>query len=168
MTTLSGNKSIFVPVNNISLFTDIDSIGFAQHSKLVLLVDTSVAPTEMYAQRIRELKALDFKFAICKLRVRDFEEYRIILSLMDYIYLDYTKVDITKARIYFNKVYPKVVARLEQEMEAYRVQISQLNNHPRKRNNLPSLDAKTAVYQFGLQQTLYRAPDPIPYMIPVE
>ena len=108
MTTLSGNKSIFVPVNNISLFTDIDSIGFAQHSKLVLLIDTSVAPTEMYAQRIRELKALDFKFAICKLRVRDFEEYRIILSLMDYIYLDYTKVDITKARIYFNKVYPNI------------------------------------------------------------
>lgn len=68
----------------------------------------------------------------------------------------------------FNKVYPKVVARLEQEMEAYRAQIAKLNNHPRKRNNLPSLDAKTAVYQFGLQQTLYRAPDPIPYMIPVE
>lgn len=101
----------------------------------------------------------------------DAEVVRMYQATMDELHITQAQFDsslvwYTDHPQIFNKVYPKVVARLEQQMEAYRAQVSQLNN--RKRNNLPSLDAKTAVYQFGLQQTLYRAPDPIPYMIPVE
>ncbi len=43
-----------------------------------------------------------------KLAVKQFEEYRPILSKVDYVLLDHKKIDITKAKVYFNKVYPNV------------------------------------------------------------
>ena len=109
MTTLSNDKEIFVPVNNISIFTDITANTHAQRSRIVLLIDNSVTPDSMYVRRIDELKKDGFKFAISNLKVKDFEEYRMILSQVDYIYLDYTKIDISKAKVYFSKVYPNVL-----------------------------------------------------------
>ncbi len=121
MSTLSGDKEIFVQINNISIFTEIEKNCFAPHSKLVLLIDNSVLPNEMYSKRITELKNLGYKFAIKNLRVKDFEIYRPILNQMDYIYLDYTKIDIKKARIYFSKVYPsiKLIAENIQSTDDY-------------------------------------------------
>lgn len=43
-----------------------------------------------------------------KLEVAQFEEYREILLLMDYMFLNHKKIDISKARIYFGKVYPNI------------------------------------------------------------
>lgn len=106
--TLSADKEVFVPVNNVSIFTDIDSQCSAPHESIVLLVDNSVKPEPMYVERIRELKEEGYKFAIRKLAVPQFEAYREILLLMDYVLLDHKKIDITKAKIYFSNVYPNV------------------------------------------------------------
>ena len=106
--TLSADKEVFVPVNNVSIFTDIDSQCSAPHESIVLLVDNSVKPKPMYVERIRELKEEGYKFAIRKLAVPQFEAYREILLLMDYVLLDHKKIDITKAKIYFYNVYHNV------------------------------------------------------------
>ena len=106
--TLSADKEVFVPVNNVSIFTDIDSQCSAPHESIVLLVDKSVKPEPMYVERIRELKEEGYKFAIRKLAVPQFEAYREILLLMDYVLLDHKKIDITKAKIYFSSIYPNV------------------------------------------------------------
>ena len=106
--TLSADKEVFVPVNNVSIFTDIDSQCSAPHESIVLLVDSSVKPEPMYVERIRELKEEGYKFAIRKLAVPQFEAYREILLLMDYVLLDHKKIDITKAKIYFSSIYPNV------------------------------------------------------------
>ncbi|MDO4464404.1 MAG: HDOD domain-containing protein [Bacillota bacterium] len=106
--TLSADKEVFVPVNNVSIFTDIDSQCSAPHESIVLLVDNSVKPEPMYVERIRELKEEGYKFAIRKLAVPQFEAYREILLLMDYVLLDHKKIDITKAKIYFSNIYPNV------------------------------------------------------------
>ena len=106
--TLSADKEVFVPVNNVSIFTDIDSQCSAPHESIVLLVDNSVKPEPMYVERIRELKEEGYKFAIRKLAVPQFEAYREILLLMDYVLLDHKKIDITKAKIYFSSIYPNV------------------------------------------------------------
>ena len=121
MTTLSSDKEIFIPVNSISIFTDIKSKCRAPHQRLVLLMDNSLTPDETYVKRIKELKSDGYKFAICKLKVADFEKYRPVLSLIDYIYLDYTRIDITKAQIYFSKCYPNIrlIAENIQSMEDY-------------------------------------------------
>ena len=47
---------------------------------------------------LKELKECGFKLAIRKLPVANFEVYREILLLMDYILLDHKKIDITKAK----------------------------------------------------------------------
>ncbi|MCR4791746.1 MAG: HDOD domain-containing protein [Lachnospiraceae bacterium] len=106
--TLTDDKTVFVEVNSVSIFSDIDSQFTDAHDKLVLLFDHSVTPTEMYVERLKALKASGYKLAIRKLSVKQFEEYKSILSLVDYVLLDHKKIDISKAKIYFQKIYPNV------------------------------------------------------------
>lgn len=119
--TLSMDKIAFVEVNNISVFSDLDDQCDAPHERVVLLIDNTVQPQEMYVKRIKELKSLGFNLAIRKLTVQNFEPYREILLLMDYVFLDHKKIDISKAKIYFSKVYPnvKLIAGNIQSKEIY-------------------------------------------------
>lgn len=106
--TLSADKEVFVEVNNVSIFSDIDEKCQASHERLVLLMDNTIKPDDMYLSRLKELKEKGYKLAIRKLPVQSFEPYRQVLKLMDYILLDHRKIDITKARIYFSKIYPDI------------------------------------------------------------
>ncbi|MBP5553885.1 MAG: HDOD domain-containing protein [Lachnospiraceae bacterium] len=106
--TLTDDKNVFVEVTNVSIFSNIDEQFTDAHDKLVLLFDHSVTPTDMYVDRLKELKASGYKLAIRKLQVKQFEEYKPILNLVDYVLLDHKKIDITKAKVYFQKVYPNV------------------------------------------------------------
>lgn len=106
--TLSDRAEVFVPVNNISILADLESQCDAPHGRLVLLMDNTVTPTEMYVKRLKELKKEGYKLAIRKLSVHNFEEYKTILSLLDYVILDHKRIDISKARIYFTKLYPNI------------------------------------------------------------
>ena len=106
--TLSTDKEVFVTINNISIFTDISANCKAPHERIVLLMDDAITPDEMYIKRLGELKKEGYKLAIRKLQVAQFEAYRQVLLLMDYVLLDHKRIDITKARIYFSKIYPNV------------------------------------------------------------
>ena len=106
--TLTDDKTVFVEVNNVSIFTNIDEQFSDAHEKLVLLFDHNVVPTDQYVDRLQDLKAAGYKLAIRKLQVKQFEEYKRILSLVDYVLLDHKNIDITKAKVYFQKVYPNV------------------------------------------------------------
>lgn len=105
---VAADKEVFVEINNISVFTDIEVQCEAAHDRIVLLMDNTIKPDEMYINRLKALKESGFKLAIRKLPVSSFEPYREILLLMDYILLDHKKIDITKARIYFSKIYPNI------------------------------------------------------------
>lgn len=106
--TISADKEVFVEVNNISVFADIEEQCSAPHERLVLLADHTITPAPMYVDRLKELKEKGYKLAIRKLAVAKFEAYREILLLMDYILLDFKKIDISKAKIYFGKIYPNI------------------------------------------------------------
>ncbi len=105
---LSGNKELFIEMNEISIYVDLDSQCHAEHSRLVLLIGPNIKPTPENVARLKELKDQGYKFAMRKLQVNQFEEYKEILSLCDYILLNHKKIDITKAKIYFVKVYPNI------------------------------------------------------------
>jgi EAL and modified HD-GYP domain-containing signal transduction protein len=62
----------------------------------------------MYIERLKQLKTWNYKLAIRKLAVSNFEPYREILNLMDYVLLDHKKVELMKAKVYFQKVYPNL------------------------------------------------------------
>ena len=106
--TLSDDKEIFVSVSNTSIFQDIESECSAPKNRLVLLIDNTIPPVEMYIKRIRDLKERGYKFAMRKLHVTEFENYREILGLMDYVLLNSKKIAIDKAKIYFEKLLPNV------------------------------------------------------------
>lgn len=106
--TLSADKEIFVEVNNISIFSNIDEQCQAPHERLILLVDHTITPEEMYIKRFRELKEMGFYLAIRKLPIEKFEAYQEVLRLMDYILLDYKKLNISNAKLFFNKYYPNI------------------------------------------------------------
>lgn len=106
--TLAGNKEVFIEVNNISLFSDIEGSCHAPAEKIVLLIDYKIHPESIYVKRINELKEKGYRFAIRKLKIEQFEEYKPILNLMDFILLDHKKIKISVAKVYFGSVYPNI------------------------------------------------------------
>lgn len=105
---LVDDREVFIEINNISVFADIKTQCKAPHDKLVLLLDSSIVPEENYVNRLKELKKDKYKLAIRKLQIDQFESYKPILSLMDYILLDHRKIKIAIAKEYFSKVYPNI------------------------------------------------------------
>ncbi len=106
--TISAECKIFVPVTNVSIFTDIAGQCDAPHERIALLIDNTVPPHEMYVNRLKELKGQGYQLAIRKLPVSEFENYRQVLLLMDYLFLNNKKIDIEKAKIFFGKLYPNI------------------------------------------------------------
>ncbi|MBR5116460.1 MAG: HDOD domain-containing protein [Lachnospiraceae bacterium] len=106
--TLADDQEIFVELNNINVFTDISALCEPPHEKIVLLLDASITPDESYVSRLNDLKIEGYKLAMRKLEIKQFEAYREILRLMDYILLDHHKINISQAKIYFGKLFPKI------------------------------------------------------------
>lgn len=106
--TLSPDTKVFLPVGPINIFADIESQSADMRDRLVLLCDNAIENTDAYRKRIRQLKQNGYKLAIFKLPVAQFENYKEILKLMDYIILDVKKIDVMKAKIYFSHQYPKL------------------------------------------------------------
>ncbi len=106
--TLSDNQEVFVELSNISMFSPIEENCSMPHEKVVLLFDPSVPAEEMYIKRLQQLKFMKYKLAIRNLPIERFEEYGPVLKLLDYIMLDYKKINMTAARNFFSKVYPDI------------------------------------------------------------
>ncbi|MGN0167912.1 MAG: EAL and HDOD domain-containing protein [Acetatifactor sp.] len=106
--TLSDDREIFVPVSNISIFSDVENQCSAPHDRIVFLIDNTIPPLDTYVKRLSELKEKGYKLAVQKLPVQDFENYREVLKLTDYVFLNNKKVAIDKAKIYFGKLYPGI------------------------------------------------------------
>lgn len=106
--TLSGGKPIFVSVNNISIFSGLETQCTNPKNAPILLIDQTFPPVSMYTDRIRALRTFGYHFAIRNLPVRCYEDYAPILSEMDYVLIDCQDVDVTKAAVYFQKLYPDI------------------------------------------------------------
>lgn len=106
--SLSSDGEVFVAVTNMSVFSDLSEQCDAPHERLVVLIDPSIKPEPMYIKRLAELKDQGYKLAIRRLQVAEFEAYREILKLTDYVFLNHKKIDISKAKIYFNKLFPQI------------------------------------------------------------
>lgn len=106
--TLSDDKTVFVPVSNVSIFSDIEKACEKNRDKIALLIDRTVPPVDMYIERLKALKSAGFKLAVRKIAVSEFQVYSPILSLVDFVFLNNKKIAIDKAKIFFEKLYPNV------------------------------------------------------------
>ena len=107
-TTLSGGKPIFVSLNNISIFSSLESECKNTNHAPILLIDQTFPPVSMYTDRIRELREFGYHFAMRNLPVHCYEDYAPILSQMDYVLIDCQEIDAVKASFYFRKLYPDI------------------------------------------------------------
>ncbi len=131
METLAADREVFVEMNSVSVFSEIETMCDAPHNKLVLLMDHTITPEDMYVDRLKELKEMGYLLAIRKLSIEQFEPYREVLRLMDFILLDHKKINIASAKIYFGKIYPniKLVAVNVDTQEDYDKLIAQGGYH---------------------------------------
>lgn len=106
--TLSENQEVFVELSKISMFSPIEENCSMPHDKVVLLFDHMVPPEDMYVKRLQQLKFMKYKLAIRNLAIEQFAEYAPILQLLDYIMLDYKKINMEAAKNFFSKVYPDI------------------------------------------------------------
>lgn len=106
--TLSGEKPIFVSLNNISIFSSLESQCKNTNHAPILLIDQTFPPVSMYTDRIRDLREFGYHFAIRNLPVHCYEDYAPILSQMDYVLIDCQEIDAVKASLYFRKLYPDI------------------------------------------------------------
>ena len=106
--TLVDDREVFIPVSNVSLYTDIKSQGVDNPEKVVLLIDPHVEPTEPYLRRILELRKDGFRFAMRHLPLNEVGNYKPVMDLMDYVFLDHHTVDIEKARRLFHTIFPRL------------------------------------------------------------
>ena len=107
--TISKGEEIFVPVSNVNIFSDVESQCTAPHNRIAFLIDNTIPPQETYVNRLKELKRMNFKLAVRKLAVADFESYREILKLADYVFLDSRRIAIEKAKVYFGTLFPTIM-----------------------------------------------------------
>lgn len=110
--SLSNDSRVFVEVNNISIYSGIETACLANPSRVILLADKTIIPTKPYVERMKVLKDKGFSLAIKGLAYTQFEDYAEILKLVDYIFLDHARMNINVAKSYFSSRYPglKLVA----------------------------------------------------------
>jgi EAL and modified HD-GYP domain-containing signal transduction protein len=106
--TISSDKEVFIPINNISIFADIESQCVNHHGKVSFLIDNTIPPEDKYVNRILELKKAGFHLAIRKLEVKQFQEYAKILQYVDYMFLNHKRINMDSAKIFFAKMYPQI------------------------------------------------------------
>lgn len=106
--TLSDSQEVFVEVSKISIFSPIEENCSLPHDKVVLLFDYTIKPEKTYIKRLQQLKFMGYKLCIRSLAIEQFAEYAPILKLLDYIMLDYKKLNMAAAKNFFSKVYPDI------------------------------------------------------------
>lgn len=106
--TLGDSQEVFVEVSTISIFSPIEENCSLPHDKVVLLFDGSITPDKMYIKRLQQLKFMGYKLCIRKIAIEQFAEYGPIFKLLDYIMLDYKKINMAAAKNFFTKVYPDI------------------------------------------------------------
>ncbi|MBR5337998.1 MAG: HDOD domain-containing protein [Lachnospiraceae bacterium] len=106
--SLTDDRCVFIEVNNVSIFSNIEDACHASPSKVILLADKSIEPNDEYIQRMTQLKERGFSLAIKGLAYNQFDEYSYMLKLMDYILLDPKRMNINVAKSYFSAHFPNL------------------------------------------------------------
>lgn len=105
---LSKDSDIIVPVNNISIFADINTQFKGPKNRIMLLVDSSVKPEESYSKRLQELKQQGYKLAMRNLSVTQIESYKSILDCFSMFFIDCSVADPLKQGIICSKLIPNI------------------------------------------------------------
>lgn len=105
---LIDNCSIIIPINNISLFSNIEQQLTRFHGRIMLLLDQSIKPEDSYNKRIVDLKNKGFKLAIKDLPLANVEDYKTLLKDFDLFLVNSDTGDVVEQAKAFRKVLPSI------------------------------------------------------------
>ena len=103
---LSKDSLIIIPVNNISIFADIDGQCKGPKDRIMLMLDPSIKPDEAYTKRVLELKKSGYKLAMKKLQCTQAEAYKELLKNFDCLFVNCNYADPVKQAKIFNLIIP--------------------------------------------------------------
>ncbi|SFI15402.1 EAL and modified HD-GYP domain-containing signal transduction protein [Pseudobutyrivibrio sp. OR37] len=105
---LVANCSIIVPINNISLFSNIEQqlTGFV--GRIILLVDQTIKPEESYNKRLQDLKSKGFKLALKDLPITSIDEFKFMMDDFDLLLINSDNGDVIEQAKAFRKLVPKI------------------------------------------------------------
>ena len=105
---LIDNCSIIIPINNISLFSNIEQQLTRFLGRIMLLLDQSIKPEDSYSKRIVDLKNKGFKLAIKDLPLANVEDYKTLLKDFDLFLVNSDTGDVVEQAKAFRKVLPSI------------------------------------------------------------
>lgn len=103
-----SSQKVFIKINNVSVFTEIEKICKFPAQKMVLVIDPAIKPESRYIERIEELGNLGYRFAASGFSKHDLDVYADIISLMDYIIIDSTEKGTGSFSGVLDKKYPNL------------------------------------------------------------
>ena len=124
---LVANCSIIIPINNISLFSNIEEQLTGFDGRIILLVDQTIKPEESYNKRLLDLKSKGYKLAMKDLPISDIDTFKFMLNDFDLFLINSDAGDVIEQAKEFRKVLPDMdfcaenlhsVAEFEQAKES--------------------------------------------------
>ncbi|MBQ7147904.1 MAG: HDOD domain-containing protein [Pseudobutyrivibrio sp.] len=105
---LVANCDIIIPINNISLFANIEQQLTGFDGRIVLLMDQSLKPEESYNKRLLDLKSKGFKLGVKDLPLKNIEQYKFMLNDFDLFLINADAGDIVEQAEAFRKIMPNM------------------------------------------------------------
>ncbi|MBR5635615.1 MAG: HDOD domain-containing protein [Pseudobutyrivibrio sp.] len=105
---LVANCDIIIPINNISLFANIEQQLTGFDGRIVLLMDQSIKPEDSYKKRLLDLKSKGFKLAIKDLPLEQIEKYKELLKDFDLFLINADAGDVVEQAKAFRKDIPNM------------------------------------------------------------
>ena len=103
---LVANCSIIIPINNISLFSNIEQQLTGFDGRIILLVDQTIKPEESYNKRLLDLKSKGFKLALKDIPIANIEQFKFMLDDFDLFLIDSNQGDVIEQAKQFKKIMP--------------------------------------------------------------
>jgi len=103
---LVANCSIIIPINNISLFSNIEQQLTGFDGRIILLVDQTIKPEESYNKRLLDLKSKGFKLALKDIPIANIEQFKFMLDDFDLFLIDSDQGDVIEQAKQFKKIMP--------------------------------------------------------------
>ena len=105
---LVANCSIIIPINNISLFSNIEQQLTGFDGRIVLLIDQSIKPEESYNKRLKDLKSKGFKLALKDIPVTSIQDFMFMIDDFDLFLINSDTGDVIEQAKEFKKLIPKM------------------------------------------------------------
>lgn len=105
---LVANCSIIIPINNISLFSNIEQQLTGFEGRIVLLIDQTIKPEESYNKRLQDLKSKGFKLALKDLPITSLDEFKFMMNDFDLLLINSDTGDVIGQAKEFRKILPNI------------------------------------------------------------